>query len=289
MNERDWIVLKTLFEEKNITKTSQRLFISQPSLTAQIRRMEDEFGVKLIYRAIRGIRFTQEGEYLADYAKKMVRDAQTLREDLLEMSESMKGVLRIGAPQYIIKYKLPDLLGSFKTKYPEVDFEIVTAWSRNTINLVNAKEIHIGFVRNDYDWPAQEKHLLMEEEIHVAARDAFQFEDLPKLPMIDYRTDYSYKLFLENWWRENFHVPPKICMRVGSIDICKDMILNGLGYGFLPRNIFGKSDTVYTLALRDQRGQPIIRNTWMIYHKEMLGMKTSRTFIEFVRNYDLLR
>ena len=65
MEDRDWLIIKVLNEQKNITKTAQALFISQPYLTTRIRHIEDEFGVKMIYRGSRGVHFTPEGDYLA--------------------------------------------------------------------------------------------------------------------------------------------------------------------------------------------------------------------------------
>ena len=61
MDNKDILLLKTLYEEKNITHTAKRLFLSQPALTDRLKRLEAEFGCTLFLRQPRGIQFTSEG------------------------------------------------------------------------------------------------------------------------------------------------------------------------------------------------------------------------------------
>ena len=50
MEERDWLIIKTLYEQKNVTKTAEKLYLSQPTLTARIKHIENALGAKLLYR-----------------------------------------------------------------------------------------------------------------------------------------------------------------------------------------------------------------------------------------------
>ncbi|WP_238933669.1 helix-turn-helix domain-containing protein [Brevibacillus choshinensis] len=68
MDDRDWQVLHILYNQKNITKTAQLLFITQPALTKRLMQIEEEFGVKIVNRGIKGVHFTPEGELLAKRA-----------------------------------------------------------------------------------------------------------------------------------------------------------------------------------------------------------------------------
>ena len=54
MEERDWQIIKTLYEQKNITKTARVLYMSQPTLTARIKQIEESLGTKLLYRGNKG-------------------------------------------------------------------------------------------------------------------------------------------------------------------------------------------------------------------------------------------
>lgn len=285
MENRDWLIIKELHEHKNITKTAQVLFISQPSLTTRIRQIEDEFGVKMIYRGSRGIHFTPEGDYLAQCAQNMLTNVRHIKEQVVNMSRDIKGSLRLAAPNYLAKFKLPRLLGLFKKQYPNVEFDLINAWSRDICSLLYNQDVHVGFVRSDYGW-GSEKYLLHQEPLCIASKQEIQFTDLPKLPRIDYHTDASYKSFLNTWWRDNFLQPPRISMTVSQLDICKEMVMNGLGYGILPGTIFDEDEYVCRIYMKDKEGNPILRNTWMLYQKEILELKMVRLFVDFAKTID---
>lgn len=76
MDQKDWKVLKLLHEEKNITKTAEKLFVSQPSLSYRLKNLEKEMGADIIFKTKTGIEFTSEGEYLVKYAKEMLQKLQ---------------------------------------------------------------------------------------------------------------------------------------------------------------------------------------------------------------------
>ena len=64
MKDTDWEILYRLYETPNMTKVADMLYISQPSLTKRVKSMEKDFGVKIINRTSKGVKFTPEGEYL---------------------------------------------------------------------------------------------------------------------------------------------------------------------------------------------------------------------------------
>ncbi len=285
MDERDWLILHVLYEKRNITKTGQVLFISQPALTTRLRQIEDELGSKLVYRSGKGIHFTPQGEYLAKCSKDMLNRIQEIKDHISNMHEGVRGTLRIAATHYMTKYKLPRLLKLFKISYPQMEFKVNTVWSKNVLNLVNTQEAHIGFFRGEYPWP-DEKKLLFEETMCIATTEPILIQDLPKLPRISYRTDGSVQLLIDNWWRENFTVPPFVSMEVDRLDTCKDMVENGHGYAIMPSMILHKADSVYKTHLTDKNNQPIMRKTWMIYQKEVLAINAVKAFVEFSDTID---
>ncbi len=285
MDERDWLIITVLSEQKNVTKAAQALFISQPALTARIRHIERELGVSMIVRGSRGIHFTPEGEYLAQSAYEILAHIRRVKEQALDMAGETRGTLRIAAPDYIAKCKLPFLLGLFKKQHPEVEFNVINAWSRDVCRLVHGQEVHVGFVRHDYNWP-DEKHVLHEEPLCVAAKREIALRDLPKLARIDYHTDASYKAFLDEWWNQHFSQPPRISMTVAHMDICKAMVANGLGYAILPTTILQDVGPTCQIPLRDKHGRVITRRTTMIYQQEILNLRLVKQFVEFVKTVD---
>ncbi len=285
MEERDWLILQYLFEQKSITKTAQALFISQPALTARLRYIEGYFGIKIVHRTSKGVHFTPQGEYLAKSATEMLASLRTIKERVTDMSTTVAGTLRLGASSYITMYMLPRLLKLFKKEFPLVEFKVTTTWSRDIFNLVHNQDIHVGFVSSDYGWEGQQ-HLLFEEPICIASTSEISLEQLPKLPRINYQTDSLIKAMIDKWWRENFSKPPSISMDVDKLSTCKEMVVNGLGYGIMPSMIVNNVTSLHKIILTDKDKQPLLRRTRMLYHSEMLEMNVVSAFVNFVKEID---
>ena len=129
MDTIDWLLLIKLFEEKNITKTAEILRISQPAITYRIKKLESEFGVEIVHRSRRGVVFTPQGEYVAQYAYRMYKEFFDLKEEVLNFENKVQGVLRLSASSIFSRYKLPPILREFNRKYPLVEFHVNTGWS----------------------------------------------------------------------------------------------------------------------------------------------------------------
>lgn len=286
LDERDWIVLQTLYQEKNITNTAKILYISQPALTNRLKAMEKQFGVRIVIRGRRGVQFTSQGEYLAKSAYEMLWRIQKIKETVLNMEDKISGILRLGVSNFFTDYKLPGLLKLFKNQYPDVEFKVTTGLSSHITHLMHNQDVHIGFVRGDYSWQDQKK-LLFEESICIASKEEIDIRRLPALPRIDYHTDPLLKTSVDNWWTENYSQPPLVSINVDKADTCKKMVENGLGYAILPSLLINDLDNIYKFEIRTKGGEKIIRKTWMFYHEESLELNIVKAFVEFVEGMDL--
>ena len=122
MEERDWLIIKTLYEQKNVTKTAEKLYLSQPTLTARIKHIENALGTKLLYRGNKGITFTDTGfpkeliaeleaktgyKYIGNYAASGTEIIKELGERHMQTKEliiytSADSVLQIAANEDLI-------------------------------------------------------------------------------------------------------------------------------------------------------------------------------------------
>ncbi|ETI69220.1 LysR family transcriptional regulator [Neobacillus vireti] len=287
MEDRDWVLLQALYKHKNITRAAQELFISQPSLTKRLQDIEKEFGATIVQRGRRGVQFTPEGEFLAKSADEILRNLRMIKEHVQNMGTNViAGTLRLGVSDYFTKYQLPRILKLFKNQYQNVEFQVKTGWSKDVLNLVHNQDVHIGFLRGDYQWTGK-KHLLFEETLCIAYKDEFELKDLPRLPRIDYRTESLFKGMIDNWWTANFEQPPFVGMMVDKVDTCKEMIINGLGYAIVPRFILNDVQDLYLIDIKDKKGNPLLRKTWMYYHEDALEMKMVKLFVDLVESLDL--
>lgn len=164
MDEKDWQMLSTIAEVKNVTRAAERLFIAQSSLSYRLKKSEKEFNANLLVRIPNGVILTPEGEYLLQYAKNMEKQLKKAKKSIQNMKGTIEGTLRIAVSSVYAHYVLPDILKGFMEEYPQVEILLKTSKSANVYRMLQKEEISIAIVRGDYLW-TKEKHMLSEEPI----------------------------------------------------------------------------------------------------------------------------
>jgi DNA-binding transcriptional LysR family regulator len=257
------------------------LYISQPALTNRIQQLEREFGITIVNRGRRGVQFTPQGEYLAKSANKMLLTLQNIKDNVLNMENNLVGTLRLGVSTFFTDYMLPNLLKRFKEQYPNIEFKVTTGFSSHITELIHNQDVHISIVKGDYNWNDQ-KRLLFEESICIASKEEISIQNLPNLPRIDYHTDLLLQNSIDNWWSERFTLPPQVNIEVDKVDTCKKMVVNGLGYAIMPSLILNDVHDLNKMDIQTIDGKPIVRKTWMFYHKDSLQLNIVKAFVDFM-------
>ena len=292
MNDQDWSLLEAIFDEKNLTRAAEKLYVSQPALTYRIQQIEQEFGVKVINRSNKKISFTPEGEYLVKHAKKMLLEQRKTKDHVLSMSKYVQGSLRIGCSSNFALYKLPSMIKQFLVLYPKVEINVNSGWSSEVMKLLQNEDVHVGIVTGDYKW-LEKKSLITEEPLCIISTNKISIEDLPKLPRINYvpaksrfnPTNLLIAKTIDNWWLERFSGPPFIIMNVDKVETCKEMVANGLGYSIIPRGaLMDKDKDIFTsIDLHFTNGEALLRKTWMLYRESSLELSAVDRFVHFMQ------
>lgn len=285
MNERDWNLLTILYDEGTITKAAKKLYISQPALTYRIKQIEKEFNSFIINRGKKGVIFTNEGEYLVDYARTMIKYLRRTKDELINMKDDVRGTLRLGVSSNLALYQLPVLLEGFLKNYPKVEISLTTGWSSKIHDLLLKEDIHIAILRGEHSWSGKQI-VLNEETLCVASNEKIDTNYLPKLNLIKYQTDFHLKNTFDEWWQNSFNIPPKVSMEVDRIETCKELVKKGLGYAFFPSICLKESDNLYTVDL-DFDGERILRKTWLLYRDELLELNVIKAFVEYAKTFYL--
>lgn len=282
MDNKDWMILKTIAEEKTITKAAERLYISQPALTYRLKNLETEFGAQIVSRHPGGVAFTPQGEYLLAYAEEMLLELQKAKEHVKNMENKVQGKLRLGSSSVFAHYDLPQILKGFLDRYPDVEVSLKTGLSQQVYRMLQKEEVSIAIIRGDYLW-AEEQFLIREEPICLVSRQPMELGALPDNPQINYRTDSPLQTMIEEWWRQLFSRPSFISMEVDSMDTCRQMVLRGLGWAILPAIGLRQHDTLYTRELHWRSGKPLVRRTWLMYQTASMDLLAVQAFIEYIK------
>lgn len=286
MDYSDWKILAALYQTHNITKAAKRLFLSQPTVTSRIKKLEEYYGVQIIIRKRRGITFTPEGDVLARHATRMLHEQRKLEEKLNDMKYEVKGTLRVGVSNFFALNKMPKLLSLFKQEYPDIECHVVSGFSSEMYRKVLNNDVHISIIKGDFPW-LEKRELLYEEEVCVASPWPFEWDDLPHLPRIDYITDTEMRQIIDQWWYSNYQENPYVNIQVNHVETCKEMIVNGLGYSIVANLVVKPYRNLYVKPILDEKNRPITRKTWMYYHANSLDLNIVNAFVNFIKNLDV--
>src|ERR1700678_169387 len=109
----------------SFTRAAQHTHVSQPSLSQQIRKLEDELGARLLDRLGRTVQLTELGRSFLPRARAVLRDLEAARSDVVEKKASISGPIAVGVIPTIAPYFLPPVLAAFTRKYPEARVTVV--------------------------------------------------------------------------------------------------------------------------------------------------------------------
>lgn len=121
MNIRDLEYFVALAEFRHFRKAADACNVSQPTLSGQIRKLEDELGVMLLERTSRKVLFTQTGLMLVDQAREVLRNVQIFKEMASKQGEEMSGPMHIGLIPTLAPYLLPHIITLLHNSYPSLE------------------------------------------------------------------------------------------------------------------------------------------------------------------------
>lgn len=138
-----------VYREKSFTKAAAKLYVSQPCLSAAIKKIEEQIGMPLFERRYSDLRPTKIGYEYLDCAQKMME----LEKDFLAKVNGLNslecGRIRVGGPNYISSYILPHIVSEFSRMYPKIEIDLVETNSVELEKLIHSEEIDL--VIDSYD------------------------------------------------------------------------------------------------------------------------------------------
>ncbi len=140
---RQFEYLLALEKERHFGRAAESCHVSQPSLSSGINQLEEELGVRIILRHHRFMGFTQEGERVIEWSKRLLADQKGMVDDLAVMRNNLSGSLRIGAMP-MSSPVLPIINKIFSNQFPFIQFNIQFVGSDTLIKQLNNFEIDVG-------------------------------------------------------------------------------------------------------------------------------------------------
>jgi DNA-binding transcriptional LysR family regulator len=273
-----------------LTRAAEALFLSQPSISLQLKALERELGVVLLERTRRRITLTDSGEVLYEMARPLVEGWESLDRDFHSKIKGLQaGRLTIAAGSSTIQYLLPELVRTYRERFPTVQLQLANVTGKDGLALLRADEADFAVgsmldVPNDIAWAPvyhYDPMLIMPLDHPLAARADIRLEDLSPYGLIlppQRLTTYR----LVDLVFQQRQVPYTVAIEVGGWDVIKQYVAMGLGISIVTGICITDSDRE-RLAVRNLRRYFPQRSYGVVMRKGKFLSTEARAFIDLIR------
>ncbi|MEF9959422.1 MAG: LysR family transcriptional regulator [Niameybacter sp.] len=232
-------------EYKNFTKASERVNLSQPSVSVHIKNLERHFDTQLIIRSVKqkNITITEKGHLLYRRAKEMIVLLETTEKEMHHLSSTIKGMLKIGATYTIGECILPHFLKQFCEQYPDIEIEVVIDNTARVRQKVQALQLDIGLIEGlGYMGDFEQVYFLEDELVIMTPKEAaigqqpFDKESLQHQRWVTREEGSGLREYLDMFLAHN-QIIPQTKLVLGSNYAIKESVKNGLGIAMVSEYI----------------------------------------------------
>lgn len=157
-----------VYKEKSFSKAAQNLYISQPSLSARIKKIERELGVPLFDRSTSPLGLTDSGKAYIDAAKKIFQIEQDFENYINNLNALKTGRLSVGASNLFAAYVLPPLITRFKERFPDIGIQLTEGNTVQLESMLSNNSLDFVIDNYHYDSSLYNKELYCHENILLA-------------------------------------------------------------------------------------------------------------------------
>lgn len=284
-------ILKAIATEKNFTKAAAILYLSQPSLSKQIKILEKNLDTLLINRERNQISLTESGEVLLQYSNRILALCEESCRAVIDLKNGDRGNLCVGASQTIGTYLMPRILALFAQNYPQIDLNVQVNSTRIIVKKIINREIDIAVVGGEISddlkkqltiepFVYDELSLIISKSHPFAQKTKIQKEDLYCLNFITLNCNSTIKKFIDKILIQNQIDTKqlKTILQLNSIEGIKTAVSLGLGAAFLSSSAIEKEIKLKTIGIIKIENIEIKRKLSIISNPECYQSKAFEFF-----------
>ncbi len=284
-------VFAAVAEYKSVTLAAQKLHMTQPAVSIQLKQLESHYGISLFEIISKKVHLTEGGKKVLAAYIKIAEYFKHLDIEISQLKGFAKGELKIAIVS-TAKYFIPKILGEFHQKYPQVEIklvvsnreEIIKRLKENLDDLVVLsqlpKKMSITaekFLEDSLVVPAPLTH-------PMAKRKNISFKELAQEPFIIREPGSGTRMVMERLF-EKYHITPNLIMELGSSSAVKQAVMAGFGLSIISKMSIEQEISLKKLALLDIKHFPVKHSWYLVYAK---GKKLSLTAVNFLKFLKLI-
>lgn len=298
MDFREMVYITTVADCRSVTAAARKLYISQPSLSHIISKVEQDVGVPLFDRKTSPITLTYAGEKYVDTARKVLLLNDNLRRELMDIGLGEKGKIHFGMPTERAGYMLPAVLSRFRQQYPRVEVRIVEAKVDELIQALGRDEINFFIApRDSADLPSgirtekiyQERLFvvaspeMIEENMRTQeAGNGLNLARMGHLPFIVLKRGHAIRKKTDSIFRR-YQIAPDLAMEVSSCISAVQLAAANLGVTIVPQRAVDVLDGKDRICCYDYSDKPDFWDVNAVYKEDIYLDRAERCLIELMK------
>jgi LysR family cyn operon transcriptional activator len=276
----------------NFTRAAEVLHVSQPTLSQQIRQLEETLGVQLFDRSGRSIRTTDAGQAYRIYARRALQDLEAGTRAVHDVRELTRGTLRLAMTPTFAPYLVRPLVMGFNEKYPGVTLRILELPQEQVEQLLADDDLDVGIAFMDVHLPDIEAKTLLQERLALVAgtthryarrRTALTLKELEGEPMALLTMEFATRRYIDRYFSGQ-GVPPRIAFEANSVNAVIEAVRRGRVMTVLPAAIAEANS-----ELRKIKVEPPLppREAALLLRKGAYRTAAARAFVDFALDFAL--
>jgi DNA-binding transcriptional LysR family regulator len=230
-------------KSESITKAAEELMVTPAAITSQVKQLEENLGLRLLFRSGNAMRLTESGATVFEKIRKIFEDLDQLELFIADISKGKSGELRIGCSETAAIYVMPKLITAFQTHYPGIKVIIDRGTTSEMVKSVLDHKNELVVARYRPDDKRLKMRLMGQKEIALVAaykstrlpRDRISITELNKVPLIaPIKGSATRDIILEHL--RQFKVSPRVVIETASIALTKKLVQQDEGVGFMSRD-----------------------------------------------------
>ncbi|MFO7602721.1 MAG: LysR family transcriptional regulator [Gammaproteobacteria bacterium] len=281
-------VFETIVRLGSFTRAAEELFLTQPTVSMQIKKLTDVIGLPLFEHVGRNVEPTEAGMVLYDACRTVFQQLSNLEMNISDLKGMKRGRLRLGAIT-TAKYFAPEVLGEFSVLYPGIEFalkvtnrdRIIERMRSNEDDLYIMGQAPSGDIEVESLAIAPNPLVVMAPRNHpLVGQKNIPIERIAEEPFILREPgsgirDATLRAF------EKHKLRPKVRMELGSNEAIKHAIVGGLGLSVLSLHTLTLEGTNGPVAILDVAGFPILRQWYLVYPQGKELSLVAKAFVDF--------
>jgi len=234
--------------ERHFGRAADACFVSQPTLSVSVKKLESELGVQLFERGGSEVSLTPIGEEVVAQAQRVLDEASQIREIADQGRDPLRGPLRVGVIYTIGPYLLPRIIKSMIANYRDMPMILQENYTVRLLELMRTGELDVAVLAEPFDDTGLNTALLYDEDFWVAVPKDHPWKDRPHVSSVDLKKETMLLLGIGHCFRDHvLEVCPEAAkfaansagiqktFEGSSLETIRHMVAEGLGITVLPR------------------------------------------------------